>query len=180
MKSDSAAGKSSQLSLRPATVTTMSLSHAGQVLVAGDLGGRLTVWSAAVSDMIPPLASVPWCCEFAPRGGIFAVGESETLIRLYGTRSASQQRCLVKHSAAVTGLGFHQNCALVGSIGLDAAVRICDLREAATARLFIGAEKGLPPSHSPQMGNSSRSSTGRPWSSPTVAMAGRYCGRSPC
>jgi WD40 repeat protein len=141
VKIDNATNTHTQLYCHPATVTTLALSHESRVLLTGDLFGRLSLWSTGVTAHLTSVTSSPWCSGFAPRGGIFAVGTADSLIRIYDTPSHKQQRWLVGHTSPVTWVDFHPNCSLAGSLALDAAVRIWDLRDAATARLFIGRPK---------------------------------------
>jgi WD40 repeat protein len=138
VKIDNSTNVVSELYMHPAAVTTMALSHESRVLVTGDLLGRLALWSATAIARIGSVTSSVWCSAFAPRGGIFAVGSSDQLIRIYDTPQHQQLRILVGHTSPVTSVAFHPNCSLVGSLALDAAVRVWDLREGATVRLFIG------------------------------------------
>jgi transcription initiation factor TFIID subunit 5 len=133
-------GTNSMVSLytHSSPITTMSLSSESKVLVTGDVTGNMHLWSGTRGIGVPSVQSSIWCSVFSPRGGIFAVGASDTLVRLYDTPNQRPIRVCVGHSRAVVGLAFHPNCALLGSIEVDPSVRIWDLRDAATVRLFIG------------------------------------------
>jgi transcription initiation factor TFIID subunit 5 len=141
VKIDNGTNVLSHLYVHSATVTTMALSQEGRVLLTGDILGRLSLWSAGVTAHLTSVNASPWCSAFAPRGGIFAVGGADHIIRICDTPLHRQQRWLVGHTSPVTSVDFHPNCSLVGSLAVDPAVRVWDLRDAATVRLFIGRQK---------------------------------------
>jgi WD40 repeat protein len=122
-------------------ITTMSMSSESKVLLTADILGNMHLLAGQTRATPPGVQSSIWCSVFSPRGGIFAIGSSDSLIRLYDTPRQRPQRVFVGHSTAVSGLAFHPNCSLLGSIAVDPAVRIWDLREAATVRLFIGKQQ---------------------------------------
>jgi transcription initiation factor TFIID subunit 5 len=138
VKIDTSSNSLKTLYMHPAAITTMSLSHESKVLLTADMIGTMHLWSSSASARISPIRQSVWCSTFAPRGGIFAVGSSDQLVQLYDTERHRQHRVFVGHSSPVTDVGFHPNCSLLGSLAMDPACRIWDLREAATVRLFIG------------------------------------------
>jgi WD40 repeat protein len=138
VKIDTSSSALTTLYTHPAAITTMSLSHESKILLTADILGNMHLWSSNASARISSIRQSIWCSTFAPRGGIFAVGSSDELVRLYDTERRHQHRVFVGHSSPVTDVGFHPNCSLLGSLAMDAGCRIWDLREAATVRLFIG------------------------------------------
>jgi transcription initiation factor TFIID subunit 5 len=138
VKIDTSSSALKTLYKHPAAITTMSLSHESKVLLTADIIGNMHLWSSSASARVSSVRQSVWSSAFAPRGGIFAVGSSDELVRLYDTERHRQHRVFVGHSSPVTDVGFHPNCSLLGSLALDPACRVWDLREAATVRLFIG------------------------------------------
>lgn len=137
---DSDSKKSEQLYSHASRVTTMSLSCESKVLVTGDIEGVVSVWSEEARETIPSVHSSIWCSKFAPQGGVFALGMGNAMIGIYDAPMRRQHRRLVGHDSPVTVVDFHPNCSLVGSLAVDPAVRVWDLREAGTVRLFIGKQ----------------------------------------
>ena len=121
-----------------AAVTTMTLSSESSVLMTGDIGGTMNVWSEHGRAQMGIINTPLWCSAFAPRGGVFAVGGSDMQARLYDTSKQREFRRFVGHTGAVTEVSWHPNCSMLASLSVDAGVRLWDLRQASTVRLFIG------------------------------------------
>lgn len=135
-KIDPSSSRRTTLYNHSSVITTMSLSSEGKVLMTGDINGVINVWSQSGSFKRSIRSSI-WCSAFTPRGGVFATGSSDQLIRLYDVTGQTIREC-AGHREPVTSVGFHPNCSLMGSLSTDPSVRIWDLREASTVRLFRG------------------------------------------
>ena len=131
----------------------MSISATSKILLTTDMSGtailypnKPTTETVYTNDLrrincISPI----WCSTFAPQGGAFALGTHDRLIRLYDpttlegqNKSIKNFRVMVGHTEAVKNVLFHPNCSLLGSLSCDASLRIWDIRQSETCRIFIG------------------------------------------
>lgn len=140
-KLDTRTSQKTPLYTHSSTVTAMTLSSESTVLVTSDIGGTLNLWSAHGTGKINIINTPLWCAEFAPRGGVFAVGGSDMHVRMFDTSQQHEFRRFVGHTGAVTDVAWHPNCSMIGSLSMDPSVRLWDVRQASTVRLFIGRQR---------------------------------------
>lgn len=134
---DTSVNKAQNLYSHVSTVTTMSASSTGQVLFSGDFDGRAVLWSDKSMRTFTVCGNgALWCSAFAPRGGVVAVGSHDTSIVMLDATIASPFRNFIGHREAVTGVAFHPNCSIIGSVSMEPCVRLWDVRDAASVRLF--------------------------------------------
>lgn len=129
---------STPLYIHNSAVTTLSLSNKSKVLLTADLCGSISLWSKSASCQMNPNFMQIFCSSFAPHGGVFAIGSGNGLIHMYDTKKHHLYRILTGFQEAVTNVGFHPNCAYIGALSTEQAIRIWDLRYAETCRLFEG------------------------------------------
>ncbi|KAK8887399.1 hypothetical protein M9Y10_038439 [Tritrichomonas musculus] len=141
LKIDTNAQKATQLYTHSSAVTTLSLSSQSKVLLTADLCGSISLWSSSASHHMNSKFMPIICSCFAPHGGIFAIGSGNGLIHVFDTPKHQLHRILSGFQEAVTDVAFHPNCAYIGSLSIEPAIRIWDLRSADTVRLFIGQPK---------------------------------------
>lgn len=138
LKIDTNTQNTTQLYTHSSAVTTLSLSSKSKILLTADLCGSISLWSPSASYNMNSKFRQVICSSFAPHGGIFAIGSGNGLIHIYDTPKHHLHRILSGFQEAVTDVAFHPNCAYVGSLSIEPAIRIWDLRLAETCRLFIG------------------------------------------
>ncbi|OHT03506.1 hypothetical protein TRFO_29106 [Tritrichomonas foetus] len=140
LKIDTASQKVTNLYTHNSSVTTLSLSHMSKILLTADICGNISLWSPQASCSLNTKFTQFFCSAFAPHGGIFATGTGSGLIHLYDTPKQQLRRILIGHQEPVTNVAFHPNCALMGSLALEPAIRIWDLRQPETVRLFVSQQ----------------------------------------
>ena len=138
LKIDSKSQKVTNLYKHSSAVTTMCLSKNSNVLLTADLSGSISLWSPSASCQLSTKFTQILCSTFAPHGGIFALGTGNGLIHIYDTPNHHLHRILIGHHSLITSVAFHPNCAYLGSLSIEPAIRVWDLREATTVRLFTG------------------------------------------
>ena len=134
-----------QLYSHPSVVTSMSISSTSKLLLTTDISGDAIIYSNQPLsnnkninlhriNCITPI----WCSTFAPQGGVFALGTHDRFIRLYDPTTLTEFRAMAGHTEPVKTVLFHPNCSLLGSLSCDASLRIWDIRQSETCRIFIG------------------------------------------
>ncbi|OHT05964.1 hypothetical protein TRFO_26103 [Tritrichomonas foetus] len=129
--------KTKKVFIHAGTITTLSASSKSSVVFSGDIYGNAHLWSHSASVILPQVTTTVWSSCFSPSGGVFIFGCEDKIIRLYDTPNHQPARYFVGHNEAVTDVLFHHNCSLIGSCSIDNTVRLWDIREAKTVRLFI-------------------------------------------
>lgn len=134
---DCTKGDSQKLYDHGSFVTSLSISSVQDTVVSVDMTGYMHASSQDTQSSVRVSHMPLWCCQFAPVGGMFAVGGKDTLVRLYDvSRIQKPYRILAKHAGDITDVQFHPNCALLGTVGVDHGTRIWDLRTAEPNRVF--------------------------------------------
>lgn len=128
---------SQQLYLHKMPISTISPSSTSQVIFTGDIGGSAQLWSNKTLVKLPQSTMPIWSSDFAPKGGVFAFGSSDSIIRLFDTPNQKPIRYLCGHKSSVIDIKFHPNCFLISSTAMDSTVRVWDPRESKTVRLWI-------------------------------------------
>lgn len=122
------------------SVTSLSLSSTGSLLLSTDIEGNYSVWSQNGSENGYLTMSSIWCSCFAPQGGIFGIGSDQCAF-LYDASRNKMFRSLVGHLNSISSIKFHPNCALVGTTSSDGTARIWDVRTGMTQRLFLNKDQ---------------------------------------
>ena len=123
----------------PSAITSMCISNNAKILLSTDINGNLMLFSNGKTFSLNTGISPIWCSSFAPQGGSFTIGSNDKLLRLYDISTQLKPlRLFSAHTSPVTDVKYHPNCSLLGSLAYDPALRIWDIREAATVRIFLG------------------------------------------
>ena len=131
------AGTTRELYRHLSDITTVSASSQGNVLFSGDYDGKGVLWSESAMQRFTVCGNgALWCSAFAPRGGVVAVGSQDASILMLEAATTKPFRMFTGHAKAVTGVAFHPNCSIIGSVSTEACVRLWDVREAVAVRLF--------------------------------------------
>lgn len=126
---------SQDIGLHQAVVTTLALSSSGSVLVSADMSSCVHLWSVHGEARFNAGLIPVWSSDFAPQGGVFVLGCDDGSAKMYTTERHQQIREFTGHGAPMVGVGFHPNCAYVGSTG-GRALRLWDTRTAECVRVF--------------------------------------------
>lgn len=137
---DTKTHKSEILHFHRSAVTSMSLSSTSSLLLTTDLDGTANIWSSGGRQHQTQLSeSAVLCSAFAPKGGVFASGAADALAVAYDCSELRPFRAFVAHRDAVTSIGFHPSCALIGTTSADRSARVWDVRSAESVRVFPAA-----------------------------------------
>lgn len=124
----------------PSVITSMCLSSENKILLSTDIEGNAILHSDYATGKLSYSFIPVWCSKFAPYGGVFALGYDDCFIKLFDANTLNIHRELVGHTGPILEVEFHPNCSLLGSISQDPSIRVWDLREASSVRLFIGKQ----------------------------------------
>lgn len=146
LKIDTESHETTRLYMHSSTITTLSSSSTGSLVVSGDVEGQVRLWSTHAQAKLRESMFPVWCSAFAPVGGCFVLGYQDSLARLFDATTQRPVRAFVGHSGAVTGARFHPNCALIATSAEDSSIRLWDVRSAEMVRLFVAekANRGAP------------------------------------
>ena len=133
--------QSHDICIHSETVTTIGLSSQSRVLLTADFGANVNLWSHAGSVRFNTGMYPIWCSDFAPQGGVFALGYGDGFAKLCCTDTQKQFRAFSTGVTPVVGVKFHPNCAYVATVA-DTSVRLWDVRKAENVRLFFMEKAG--------------------------------------
>jgi WD40 repeat protein len=125
-------------------ITSIAASNSAALVTSADMKGNCVLASDSCIVSFSASDCPIWSSCFAPVGGIFVVGADDGLIQMFDTGKRNLLRMMVGHRRSVTGVQFHPNCALIGSLARDGSARIWDTRLGTSVRLFHMEPK--PPS----------------------------------
>ena len=129
--------ESDVISKHAATVTSISVSSKGSMVVSTDISGAFNLWTENESFKGQITRDPMICSCFAPQGGVFCVGCGDSCTYMYDASRLEKNRSFVGHRQPVTSVKFHPNCAIVGTTSLDVTTRLWDVRQGETVRLFF-------------------------------------------
>ena len=131
------------ISKHNATITSISVSSKGSMVVSTDISGVFNLWTENVSFKSQITRDPMICSCFAPQGGVFCVGCGDSCTYMYDASRLEKNRSFVGHRKPITSVQFHPNCSLVGTTSIDVTTRIWDVRQGETVRLFYDQNDSL-------------------------------------
>lgn len=140
---DTSQRHSKKIYSHPCSITSLSASSTNSVLLTTDIGGTMNLWSKGTLIELRQSHYPIWCSTFAPQGGVFAIGSGDHVARAYETNHQKPIRFFVGHMSDVSSISFHPNCSLVGTSSTDSSIRIWDVRESDTVRLFVAQSEHI-------------------------------------
>lgn len=115
-------------------ITTFDISSTENVLASADLSGDIKVWSDDKSATILS-SSIPTSLQFAPFGGVFAIGNISGGVELFELKNLKMFRCF-DCKTKVIDIKFHPNMAYIFVSTISNKIYMWDIRKVEIVRVF--------------------------------------------